>query len=109
MLVALRYHSLPGRNTTLSGIKTLAAKSRSARYYASNPKAKAKKKKYDTKYHSTPERKKYRAELNAARKKRGIAGKGGGDLSHTKSGKLVRESASKNRARQGANGKSTKK
>jgi hypothetical protein len=87
----------------------MAAKSRSARYYASNPKARAKKKKYDTKYHSTTERKKYRAELNAARKKRGIAGKGGGDLSHTKKGTLVRESASKNRARQGANGRSTKK
>ena len=87
----------------------MAANSRTAKYYASNPKARAKKKKYDTKYHSSTERKKYRAELNAARKKRGIAGKGGGDLSHTKSGKLVRESASKNRARQGANGRSTKK
>ena len=87
----------------------MAAKSRTAQYYASNPKARAKKKKYDTKYHSSAERKKYRAELNAARKKRGIAGKGGGDLSHTRSGKLVRESASKNRARQGANGRSTKK
>jgi len=30
-------------------------------------------------------------------------------MSHTKSGKLVRESTSKNRARNGANGKSTKK
>jgi hypothetical protein len=87
----------------------MAANSRTAKYYASNPKARAKKKKYDTKYHSSTERKKYRAELNAARKKRGIAGKGGGDLSHTRSGKLVRESASKNRARQGANGRSTKK
>lgn len=87
----------------------MAAKSRTAKYYASNPKARAKKKKYDTKYHSSAERKKYRAELNAARKKRGIAGKGGGDLSHTRSGKLVRESPSRNRARQGANGRSTKK
>ena len=87
----------------------MAANSRTAKYYANNPKARAKKKKYDTKYHSSTERKKYRAELNAARKKRGIAGKGGGDLSHTRSGKLVRESASKNRARQGANGRSTKK
>ncbi len=88
---------------------TMAAKSRSARYYASNPKAKAKKKKYDTKYHSSSARRKYRSELNAARRKRKIYGKGGGDLSHTKKGTLVRESASKNRARQGANGKSTKK
>jgi len=87
----------------------MAANSRTAKYYASNPKARAKKKKYDTKYHSSTERKKYRSELNAARRKRGIAGKGGGDLSHTKRGTLVRESASKNRARNGANGRSTKK
>ena len=87
----------------------MAAKSKSARYYASNPKARAKKKKYDTQYHKSAERRKYRSELNAARRKRKIYGKGGGDLSHTRSGKLVRESASKNRARQGANGRSTKK
>ena len=87
----------------------MAAKSRTAKYYASNPKARAKKASYDTKYHSTPSRKKYRSELNTARKKRKIYGKGGPDMSHTKSGKLVRESASKNRARQGANGRSTKK
>ena len=87
----------------------MAAKSKSARYYASNPKARAKKKKYDTKYHSSAERRKYRSELNAARRKRKIYGKGGGDMSHTKKGTLVRESASKNRARNGANGKSTKK
>ena len=87
----------------------MAAKSKSARYYASNPKARAKKKAYDTKYHKSSERRKYRSELNAARRKRKIYGKGGGDLSHTKSGKLVRESASKNRARNGANGRSTKK
>ena len=87
----------------------MAAKSRTAKFYAANPKARAKKKKYDTKFHSTAERKKYRAELNAARKKRKIYGKGGGDMSHTKRGTLVRESASKNRARNGANGRSTKK
>ena len=87
----------------------MAAKSRSARYYASNPKARAKKKAYDTKYHKSPSRRKYRSELNAARRKRKIYGKGGGDMSHTKKGTLVRESASKNRARNGANGKSTKK
>ena len=87
----------------------MAAKSKSARYYASNPKARAKKKKYDTAYHSTSKRRKYRSELAKARRKRSIMGKGGGDMSHTKSGKLVRESASKNRARNGANGRSTKK
>jgi hypothetical protein len=87
----------------------MAANSRTAKYYASSSKARAKKKKYDTVYHSTTERKRYRAALNAVRKKRKIYGKGGKDLSHTKSGKLVRESASRNRARQGSNGKSTLK
>ena len=87
----------------------MAAKSRTAKYYASNPKARAKKKAYDTEYHKSVERKRYRAELNVARRKRKIYGRGGGDLSHTKAGGLVRESASKNRARQGANKKSTKK
>jgi hypothetical protein len=87
----------------------MAARSKTAKYYASNPKAKAKKASYDTKYHSSAERRKYRSELNSARRKRKIYGKGGGDLSHTKKGTLVREAASKNRARQGANKKSTKK
>lgn len=87
----------------------MAAKSRTARYYASNSRAKAKKKKYDTAYHSTAERKAYRAKLAKARRARKMMGKGGSDLSHTRSGRLVRESASKNRARNGANGKSTKK
>jgi hypothetical protein len=87
----------------------MAAKSRTAKYYASNPKARAKKKKYDTSYHSTTERKRYRSELNAARKKRKIYGRGGPDMSHTKSGKLVKEAPSKNRARNGSNGRSTKK
>ena len=87
----------------------MAGKSKSARYYASNPEARKKKNAYNTKYHSSAKRRKYRADLAKARRKRGIMGKGGGDMSHTKSGRLVRESASKNRARNGANGKSTKK
>lgn len=87
----------------------MAAKSKSAKYYASNSKARAKKKRYDTTYGSTAERKEYRKKLARARRKRGIMGKSGGDLSHTKEGRLVRESVSKNRARQGANGRSTRK
>jgi len=88
----------------------MAAKSRSARYYASNPKARAKKKKYDTAYHSTPERRKYRSKLNKANRKAGTYGNGDGkDMSHTKKGKLVKESASKNRARNGAGGRAKRK
>ena len=88
----------------------MAAKSRSAKYYASNPKAREKKKKYDKKYGSTTARKKYRAKLNKENHKRGTYGNGDGkDVSHKKNGKTTLEKASKNRARNGANGKSTKK
>jgi hypothetical protein len=84
--------------------------SKSAKGYAENPDSRKKKKEYDTKYHSTPERREYRSGLNKANRKAGTTANGDGkDMSHTKSGKLVKEAASKNRARQGANGKSTKK
>ena len=55
---------------------------------------------YDKEYQSSPERKKYRAELNKANRKAGTYGnKDGKDMSHTKSGKMVKECQSKNRAR----------
>lgn len=82
---------------------------KSARYYASNPEARAKKNAAQRKRNKTEANRKYRSELNAERRKRGVYGKGGADMSHTKSGKLVAESPKKNRARNGANGKSTKK
>lgn len=82
---------------------------KSARYYAKNPKARAKKNAAQRKRNKTSANKAYRAELNAVRRKDGNYGKGGKDYSHTKSGKLVRESAQKNRARNGSNGRSTKK
>jgi hypothetical protein len=88
----------------------MAAKSKSAQYYASNPEARKKKAAYDTKYGKTAKRRKYRSALNKANRKAGTYGNGDGkDMSHTKSGRLVKESASKNRARNGHNGKSTKK
>jgi len=75
-------------------------KSRSAKYYASNPEARKKKQEYDKKYHSSSKRRKYRAELNAKNRKSGTYGNGDGkDMSHTKKGKLVKEKQSKNRAR----------
>ena len=61
------------------------------------------------KYNKKKKVKKASEERWNERRRRGIAGKGGKDLSHTKSGKMVLESASKNRARNGQNGKSTKK
>jgi hypothetical protein len=67
---------------------------------------------YQKEYNKKPSEVKKRVELNREARKRGIYGKrhaSGVDLSHTKSGKLVTESRSKNRARNGSNGKSTKK
>lgn len=81
----------------------------SAAYYRDHPDARKKKAATDKKVNARPAQKAKRAKLAAARRKDGSMGKGGDDYSHTKSGKLVRESPSKNRGRQGANGKSTKK
>lgn len=55
---------------------------------------------YDKAYQATKERKKYRVELNKANRKDGTYANGDKmDKSHTKSGKLVNEPQSKNRAR----------
>ena len=89
--------------------KKTSTPKRSAAYYRKNSKAYAKKLAYDTKENKSPADRKYRAELADARRKRGMMGKGGDDLSHTKSGRLIKESPSKNRARNGSNGKSTRK
>jgi hypothetical protein len=96
------------KRNTLAGTKT--GTSRSAKYFQNNPEAREKKNEYNKKYHSTDERKEYRAGLNKANKDAGTYGnKDGKDKSHTKSGKLVSESQSKNRARNGKGGKSSKK
>jgi hypothetical protein len=86
-----------------------ATPKRSAAYYRSNPEAYAKKLAYDTKENKSTKDRKYRANLAQARRKRGIMGKGGDDVSHTKSGRTVMESPSKNRARNGAGGKPKRK
>jgi len=64
-----------------------------------SPEALANKKKYDSEYQKDPKRVEYREELNAERRKRGVYGKGGADMSHTKDGKLVAEDPHTNRAR----------
>lgn len=98
-----------GRNSQ-AGKST--GKSASAKYLRNNPEARAKKQAYDKAYHQTPERKQYRADLNKANREAGTYGKMtklGKDRSHTKAGNLTLESRSKNRARNGQNGKSSKK
>ena len=67
---------------------------------------------YQKEYNKKPSEVAKRVELNREARKRKIYGKRhakGVDLSHTKSGKLILEAKSKNRARQGSNGRSTLK
>jgi hypothetical protein len=66
---------------------------------AKSPAAIEHKRKYETEYESSPKRKKYRRDLERERRKRGVDGKGGGDMSHTKTGKIVVEDPHTNRAR----------
>lgn len=72
--------------------------------------SKKRKLEYDKEYQASEKRKKYRAELNRANRQAGTYGNGDGkDMSHTKKGSLILERASRNRARNGHNGKSSKK
>ena len=94
---------------TQSSLTMPTGKSKSAKYYAANPDAAKRKAAYQRKLNKKPSVKKASEKRWTERRKRGIAGKGGPDLSHTKKGKLVLEPRSRNRARNGHNGKSTKK
>jgi hypothetical protein len=83
-------------------------KSASAKYFASNPEAREKKKAYDTKFSNKPEQVKKRMEANRYNAKHGKKGDGL-DASH-KNGKVVKlEKASTNRARNGNNSTAPKK
>lgn len=95
---------VPQRRNHNAGKST--GKSESAKYFASHPEAREKKNQYNTEYHSSSERKTYRAKLNKITRKKSIPGK---DVSHTSDGGYTRENRSTNRARNGKNGKSTKK
>ena len=72
---------------------------KSARNYRKNPASYEKKKAYDRRYNARPEERADRAEHNRARRKAGVYGKGGDDMSRTKNGGFVREDPSTNRAR----------
>lgn len=88
------------KRNSLAG--TSKGKSKSAKYFQDHPKARAKKNAYNKKYHESDERKEYRAELNKANREAGTYGNGDGkDMSHTRKGRLLKESQSANRARNG--------
>lgn len=78
---------------------TKRGKSATAKYYQNNPESREKKKEYDTEYHSTPARKKYRSVLQAINRKNGTHGNlDGKDVAHTSKTKTMSQSQSKNRA-----------
>ena len=74
---------------------------RTARFYRSNPEARAKHSRDETKRNDTPSKRKYRADLQRRRRALKIDGKGKstGDISHQS---MNVESTKKNRARGGA-------
>lgn len=93
---------------TLAGKST--GTSKSAKFYKDNKEANDKKIAYQKKYNKKEGQVKYRSELNSINRKAGTYGnKDGKDASHLKKGGTVMEIQSKNRARQGADGKSTKR
>lgn len=71
-----------------------------ARYYARNPKARAKRLKQQTEYEKQPHRRKNRSKLAMLNRKMGKVGDGK-DVSHKKNGSVFLEKQSKNRARKG--------
>jgi hypothetical protein len=83
--------------------------SKTSKYYATHPDAAERRRESQRKINQSEERKSYRTAHQKARRDVGIDGKGGPDMSSTKSGKFVKEKPSINRARNGANGKTTKK
>ena len=72
---------------------------KTARFYQASAKARAAKKRTDTVFNARPDQMDKRAELARERRARGVMGKGGKDMSHTKDGRIVAESPSRNRAR----------
>lgn len=77
----------------------------STAYYRSHPKARRHKVRHQAAINSQPDEVDRRVALTRERRRRGIAGKGGPDISHTSSGGTTLEAPSTNRARNGAGGK----
>lgn len=75
---------------------------RTAQFYRDNPDSRNKKNAAQRKRNRSKLAIQYRVDLKRERRKRGIDGEGGPDMSHTKDGRLVAESPKQNRARNGA-------
>lgn len=71
---------------------------RTSEYYKSHPEARKKRLEYQADYNKKPEQLRKRIELNRVNRERGQYGDGDGkDMSHKRNGRIVEESASKNR------------
>lgn len=69
-----------------------------AKYYATHPEARKKRLEYQAEYNKRADQLKKRIELNRVNRERGQYGDGDGkDMSHKKNGRIIEESASKNR------------
>lgn len=75
---------------------------RTAKFYRNNPEAREKHRAAQREINKSPEKRKYRSMLIKERRKRGIYGKGGGDISHQPDGSMKIESRKANRARGGS-------
>ena len=75
---------------------------KTAKHYKKNKASYKKKLAYDKAYNARPDKKKYRRELAAERRRRKIMGKGGKDVGHKRGGGYSMEDPSKNRARNGS-------
>lgn len=74
---------------------------KTAKYYRANSEAREKKNAYMRNYNKSKARISYRSNLNKARRKAGVYGKGGPDMSHDSKGNLRKQSAKINRANNG--------
>jgi hypothetical protein len=77
------------------------AKGRTQTYLDNNPAARRRQMQRQARINAKPEQKEYRRRLAAARRARGMMGRGGGDLSHSVSGRLRIKPKSINRAANG--------
>jgi hypothetical protein len=77
---------------------TKVGKSKSAKFYQSNPKSRKKKQAYDTQYNESPKQKKKRAILQALNRDKGTHGNlDHKDEAHMSKSKTVKQDQSKNR------------
>ena len=84
-------------------------KSKTSRYYAENPEAAEVHRAYERKRNKETGRKEYRRKHAEARRILGLEVGDERDASQNKDGTFDKENKSKNRGRNGSNGKSTKK